>query len=73
MIHGDIGALGRSVNAVTVVYKYAAGFHLALKAVEALLIEHHGYVVGIEDRRADALVTENYSDVGCAATLLGAV
>ena len=73
VICGDIGALGRSVNSVAVVDKYATGFHLALKAVEALLIEHHGDVVGVEDRRADALVTENYSDVGCAATLLGTV
>ena len=73
VIHCDIGALGRSVNAVAVVYKYAAGFHLTLKAVEALLIEHHGDVVGVEDRRADALVAENYGDVSRAATLLGAI
>ena len=72
-IHIDVGACGWLVNTVTVVDEHAAGLHLALKAVEALLVEHNGCVVHIQDWRTDAVVAQNHGHVGCTATLLWSV
>ena len=52
----NVGAVRRRVDAVAVVDEYATRFHLAFESVEALLVEHHSNVVGIDDRGADSLV-----------------
>ena len=49
-INLDIGASGRSVDAVAVVDEHAAGLHHLLELVETLLVENHCSVVHVEDR-----------------------
>ena len=69
----DIGACGGALYPVAVVDQDAARLHLRLKLVQRGLIEHDGYVVRVQDRRADPLVIQNHGHVGRAAALLRAV
>lgn len=45
----DIGASGRSVDAIAVIDEHATWFHHFLKLVETLLVEHHSSVIHVED------------------------
>jgi len=72
-VNVDVGARDGFVDAVAIVYQYAAAFDFRFKLVHRRLIEDDGDVVFVEYGRADAFVADDDGYVSRAAALFRSV